>query len=147
VGRECKPVLDTGREQCSHEVASANPANSVRVRAGSSWGYIDASQTVERRDSAKTSGTLEKKKRKSSVSWLGFCVRFFCGAFLGSLLGFGAWVSLNTDPTYQGSEGWWVVVSNAWFIIPACAIVLGLASAWWGDDFWDGPRDAVYGRR
>jgi hypothetical protein len=80
-------------------------------------------------------------------TWLGFCVRFFCGAALGSLVGFILWwfwdahweLETTGDEKYLYRTGGGAAGPWAWLAIPACALLLGLAVAWWGGDFW-GPR-------
>jgi hypothetical protein len=83
------------------------------------------------------------KKRPPSRLWQtlaccrGFCVRFLCGAVLGLLLGFLPWLAWHSAQTDDGSVGSSGDVSEGWLLIPACALLLGVAFAWWGDVLLD----------
>jgi hypothetical protein len=60
--------------------------------------------------------------------WIRFCVRIVCGALLGVLLGLSLWLTLANSS------------AHLWLLIPACALVMGLAAALWGDAFWHSLR-------
>jgi curved DNA-binding protein CbpA len=59
------------------------------------------------------------------IDWIGFAVRFVCGAFLGALFGFGGEMRRTT-------------ATKASFLVAALlgAVVGGLLSAFGGDRFW-----------
>ena len=61
---------------------------------------------------------------RRQIDWLGFIVRFICGAILGLLIGLGWWA--YGDPNDHALP---------YFI--AGALVIGLISAIKGDDFWE----------
>lgn len=66
---------------------------------------------------------------KASIDWFRFGVRFFCGALLGLLLGFGFWVR-------SGDSG-----PSGWLIVLGTASVIGTIAGFCGDDFWHSLRD------
>lgn len=73
-----------------------------------------------------------KLKRIPSHDGFRFGVRFFFGALLGLLVGFSLWARCMD----AGPEGWW--------FLPGTAGILGLAAAYWGDDFWERLKDWLW---